>query len=244
MDAILTIKHLKKSFGTKAVHRDINFQIHPSETVGLLGNSGTGKSVLLRCLIGLETMDDGEVWFHKRRIDLLQEEELFDIRTKISYAFQSGALFDSMSVYENIAYPVREHLKLSPEQEKERIMDVLKLVRMEEAAELYPSDLSGGMQKRAGLARAMVLSPEVILYDEPTAGLDPVNVENVLEIMKSFKKRGVAGIFVTHDIPAAKKVCDRLLLVDSGKIVFSGTICEFEASQDPVVQKFQITNRG
>jgi phospholipid/cholesterol/gamma-HCH transport system ATP-binding protein len=137
---------------------------------------------------------------------------------------------------------VREHLKLSPEQEKERIMDVLKLVRMEEAAELYPSDLSGGMQKRAGLARAMVLSPEVILYDEPTAGLDPVNVENVLEIMKSFKKRGVAGIFVTHDIPAAKKVCDRLLLVDSGKIVFSGTICEFEASQDPVVQKFQITN--
>jgi phospholipid/cholesterol/gamma-HCH transport system ATP-binding protein len=235
---ILKVSHLKKSFGSKTVHRDINFTLNKSETVGLLGNSGTGKSVLLRCIIGLETMDDGEVYFHHDRIDLLQEENLFSIRTKISYAFQSGALFDSLTVYENIAYPVREHLRVSESEEKTLVMDVLKLVRMDEAAELFPSDLSGGMQKRAGLARAMVLKPEIILYDEPTAGLDPVNVENVLEIMKSFKARGVAGIFVTHDIPAAKKVCDRLLLVDNGKIVFSGNIKQFEESQDPIVLKF------
>jgi phospholipid/cholesterol/gamma-HCH transport system ATP-binding protein len=135
---------------------------------------------------------------------------------------------------------VREHLKLSAAEEEKLVMDVLRLVRMEDAAHLFPSDLSGGMQKRAGLARAMVLKPEIILYDEPTAGLDPVNVENVLDIMNTFKKRGVGGIFVTHDIPAAKKVCDRLLLVDSGKIVFSGGIREFEESTDPVVQKFNM----
>jgi phospholipid/cholesterol/gamma-HCH transport system ATP-binding protein len=240
MQTVLKVSHLKKNFGSKTVHRDISFELKKSETVGLLGNSGTGKSVLLRCLIGLETMDEGEVYFNQTRIDLWQEEELFELRTKMSYAFQSGALFDSLSVFDNIAYPVREHLKLSASDEEKMVMDVLRLVRMEDAAHLFPSDLSGGMQKRAGLARAMVLKPEIILYDEPTAGLDPVNVENVLEIMNTFKKRGVGGIFVTHDIPAAKKVCDRLLLVDSGKIVFSGGIREFEESTDPIVQKFNM----
>ncbi len=240
MHTVLKVSHLRKNFGAKVVHQDINFELKKSETVGLLGNSGTGKSVLLRCLIGLETMDDGEVYFNQTRIDLLLEEELFELRTKMSYSFQSGALFDSLSVYENIAYPIREHLKVSDTEEEKMVMDVLRLVRMEEAAHLYPSDLSGGMQKRAGLARAMVLKPEIILYDEPTAGLDPVNVENVLDIMNTFKKRGVGGIFVTHDIPAAKKVCDRLLLVDKGKIAFSGTVREFEESIDPLVQKFNM----
>lgn len=238
MQTVLKVNHLSKNFGAKTVHRDICFELNKSETVGLLGNSGTGKSVLLRCLIGLETMDEGEVYFNQKRIDLLIEEELFELRTKISYAFQSGALFDSLSVYENIAYPVREHMKLNPIEEEKIVMDVLRLVRMEEAAHLFPSDLSGGMQKRAGLARAVVLKPEIILYDEPTAGLDPVNVENVLDIMNKFKARGIAGIFVTHDIPAAKKVCDRLLLIDNGKIVFSGGIKEFEDSTDPHVLKF------
>ncbi len=242
METILRINHLRKNFGTKVIHRAVSFSLKRSETIGLLGNSGTGKSVLLRCIVGLETMDDGEIWFGKERIDLLGEEAMFKIRTKISYAFQSGALFDSLSVYDNIAYPVREHLKLKHQEEEQRVHDMLKLVRMEESAELFPSDLSGGMQKRAGLARAMVLSPDVILYDEPTAGLDPVNVENVLEIMRSFKSRGTAGIFVTHDIPAAKKVCDRLMVIDQGKIAFVGTVKEFEQSSDPVVKAFQMNN--
>lgn len=242
MQQILQVKDLKKSFGEKTVHNGVNFELYRGETVGLLGNSGTGKSVLLRCLIGLETMDDGEVWFEKKRIDLLNEAQILKIRTRISYAFQSGALFDSLSVYDNIAYPVREHLKMNETEESHKVHEMLRLVRLDESAKLFPSDLSGGMQKRAGLARAMVLSPDIILYDEPTAGLDPDNVENVLEIMRTFKARGVAGIFVTHDIPAAKKVCDRLLIIDHGQIAFSGSIQEFENSTNPFVKRFHTTD--
>lgn len=240
MEKVLRVKGLRKSFGPKTIHRDITFDLHKGETVGLLGNSGTGKSVMLRCLIGLDTMDDGEVWFQDKRIDLLEEHQLYKIRTRISYAFQSGALFDSLSVYDNIAYPIREHLGLPEAEEAKMVDEVLKLVRMQEATQLFPSNLSGGMQKRAGLARAVVLRPEIILYDEPTAGLDPVNVENVLEIMRSFKEKGMAGIFVTHDILAATKVCDRLLIIDEGRIAFNGNIKEFEQSQDPVVRRFQL----
>lgn len=239
MSDILQIKDLQKSFGAKPVHRGVSLTLAKGETIGLLGNSGTGKSVLLRCLIGLETMDAGEVWFQGQRIDLFDEAQLLPIRTHISYAFQSGALFDSLSVYDNIAYPLREHRRLSEREEEQRVREMLQLVHLQDAEHLFPSDLSGGMQKRAGLARAMVLSPDIILYDEPTAGLDPANVENVLEIMRNFKGRGVAGIFVTHDIPAAKKVCDRLLIIDEGRIAFSGTVSEFDQSPLPLVKRFQ-----
>lgn len=240
METVLRVKGLKKSFADKVIHKDISFELTKGETVGLLGNSGTGKSVMLRCLIGLETMDDGEVYFLGKRIDLLSEQQMYKIRTRLSYAFQSGALFDSLSVYDNIAYPIREHMNLPESEEAKMVAEVLKLVRMEEATHLFPSSLSGGMQKRAGLARSVVLKPDVILYDEPTAGLDPVNVENVLEIMRSFKAKGIAGIFVTHDILAATKVCDRLMIIDAGKIAFSGSIQEFESSTDPVVKRFQL----
>jgi phospholipid/cholesterol/gamma-HCH transport system ATP-binding protein len=242
MQQVLQIKNLKKSFGNKIIHNRVSFDLHQGETIGLMGNSGTGKSVLLRCLIGLETMDDGEVWFEKKRIDLLDEDQILKIRTRISYAFQSGALFDSLSVYENIAFPIREHLNVTEDEESQKVHEMLRLVRLEESASLFPSDLSGGMQKRAGLARAMILSPDIILYDEPTAGLDPDNVENVLEIMRAFKSRGVAGIFVTHDIPAAKKVCDRLLIIDQGQIAFSGSVHEFETSTNSFVKRFHTTD--
>ncbi len=235
----MKVRGLEKSYGAKRVHKGVSFDLYPGETVGLLGNSGSGKSVLLRCLIGLERPDAGEVWFQGKRIDGLPEEKLFPVRTRVSYAFQSGALFDSLTVHENVAYPLREHARLTEREEDERVAEVLRLVKLEEAARLFPSDLSGGMQKRAGLARAVVLGPDVILYDEPTAGLDPVNVENVLEIMQDFRARKIAGVFVTHDIPAAKKVCDRLLVLEGGKVAFSGTVAEFEASADPVVRRFQ-----
>jgi phospholipid/cholesterol/gamma-HCH transport system ATP-binding protein len=193
----------------------------------------------LRCLIGLEVMDEGEVWFKGQRIDLLNENQLSKIRTQLSYAFQSGALFDSLTVQENVAYPLREHLRLTEAEEAQRVGEVLTLVRMGEAAHLLPSDLSGGMQKRVGLARAVVLRPDVILYDEPTAGLDPVNVENVLEIMHDFKSRGMGGIFVTHDIPAARKVCDRLAILHEGRVGFEGDINAFDASTSPIVEPFK-----
>lgn len=236
---ILEVKNIQKSFGEKHIHRGVSFHLEVGETVGLLGHSGTGKSVLLRSLIGLEHIDDGEINFHQNRIDTLTETQLYPIRTKISYAFQSGALFDSISVFENIAYPLFEHTKLSEEDIEARVREILKIVNMESAFELMPSDLSGGMQKRVGLARAMILRPEILLYDEPTAGLDPVNVEMVLDVMARFKKEGISGIFVTHDIPAAKRICDRLLILKDGRIGFNGTVEEFEKSSDPFVQSFK-----
>lgn len=238
---ILEVKNIHKSFEDKVIHQGVTFSLEVGETIGLLGNSGTGKSVLLRSLIGLESIDDGEIYFHQNRIDNLTEAKLYPIRTKISYAFQSGALFDSVDVFENIAYPLFEHTKLSEKEVEEKVREILKIVNMEDAIHLMPSDLSGGMQKRVGLARAMVLNPEILLYDEPTAGLDPVNVEMVLDVMARFKARGLSGIFVTHDIIAAKKICDRLLILRDGKIAFNGSIEEFENSNDPFVQTFFVT---
>lgn len=244
MEKILEVKNITKSFDEKHVHRGVNFSLYKGETVGLLGNSGTGKSVLLRSLIGLESIDDGEILFHNERIDTLSEKELYPVRTRISYCFQSGALFDSISVFENIAYPLFEHTDLSEAEIEKRVFDILDIVNMRDAVNLMPSDISGGMQKRVGLARAMALRPEILLYDEPTAGLDPVNVEMVLEVMKRFKAAGMSGIFVTHDIPAAKKICDRFLILKDGKIGFVGTLEQFEDSSDPFVQSFLIGERG
>jgi phospholipid/cholesterol/gamma-HCH transport system ATP-binding protein len=235
---ILEVKNLKKSFDEKEVHRGVSFSMQSGETIGLLGNSGTGKSVLLRSIIGLEPIDEGEVYFRQQRIDTLSEQELYKVRTQISYAFQTGALFDSISVFENIAYPLFEHTQLSEAEIEEKVQDTLSVVNMRDAFDLMPSDLSGGMQKRVGLARAMVLNPDILLYDEPTAGLDPVNVEMVIEVMSRFKNKGISGILVTHDIPVAKKICDRILILRDGKIGFSGTIEEFDNSNDPFVQSF------
>lgn len=238
MIKILEVKNLVKSFDGKEIHRGVSFSLKAGETIGLLGNSGTGKSVLLRSLIGLEQIDDGEIYFHEQRIDTLSEQQLYPVRKCISYAFQTGALFDSFSVFENIAYPLFEHTKLTEEEIDLKVDEILKIVNMVEAKYLMPSDLSGGMQKRVGLARAIISRPEIILYDEPTAGLDPVNVEMVLDIMAKFKSQGLSGIFVTHDIPAAIKICDKILILKEGKIVFEGSVTEFEKSSDPFVQSF------
>ncbi|MFP5386511.1 MAG: ABC transporter ATP-binding protein [Bacteriovoracia bacterium] len=237
---ILEVKNVHKSFEDKEVHRGVTFSLKAGETIGLLGPSGTGKSVLLRTIIGLEEIDSGEIYFHQERIDNFSEAQLYQVRTKISYAFQSGALFDSISVFENIAYPLFEHTKLSEVEIEKRVMEMLKTINMENERDLMPSDLSGGMQKRVGLARAMVLNPEILLYDEPTAGLDPQNVEMVLEIMKRFKAKGVSGIFVTHDIPAARRICDRVLILKDGKIGFNGNIEELENSADAFVRTFLV----
>jgi phospholipid/cholesterol/gamma-HCH transport system ATP-binding protein len=237
---ILELKDIFKSFENKEVHKGISFDLELGETIGLLGPSGTGKSVLLRSIIGLDFIDKGEIYFHQKRIDNLREQELYSIRTKISYAFQTGALFDSISVFENVAYPLFEHTKLTEKEVEDKVMEILKIVNMESARNLMPSDLSGGMQKRVGLARAMILNPEILLYDEPTAGLDPVNVEMVIDVIDKFKRRGVSGIFVTHDIPAAKKICDRILILKEGKIGFAGTVSEFENSTDSFVQTFMM----
>ena len=237
---ILTLENIHKSFGTHQVHKGVSFSLKKGESIGLLGGSGTGKSVLLRSIIGLERIDLGVIKFRGERIDHLTEDQLKDYRTKISYSFQSGALFDSVNVYENIAYPLREHTNLTEEEIEIKIKDMLALIDLVGKEHLMPSDLSGGMQKRVGMARAMILNPEIVLYDEPTAGLDPQNTLNVVSIMQQLKLRGLSSIFVTHDIPSALSLCDRILILGNGKIIFNDSPLKFQFSDDPEVKKFFI----
>jgi phospholipid/cholesterol/gamma-HCH transport system ATP-binding protein len=239
-DTILELKNIHKSFGDNPIHRGINITLKKGESLGLLGGSGTGKSVLLRSIIGLERIDKGEILFHGERFDHLKEDKLTPYRMKISYSFQSGALFDSINVFENIAYPLFEHTRFSYQQIKDKVAEMLKLIDLPGREHIMPSDLSGGMQKRVGMARAMILNPEVILYDEPTAGLDPSNTLNVISLMQRLKDKGLASIFVTHDIAAALMLCDRIVVLHEGKIIFNDTPTNFQNSDDPIVSKFNI----
>ena len=237
-EAILELTNIHKSFGNNKIHRGITLSLKKGESLGLLGGSGTGKSVLLRSIIGLERIDQGEIKFHGERFDHLPEDELTPYRIKLSYSFQSGALFDSINVFENIAYPLFEHTRFSFQQIKDKVAEMLKLIDLPGREHIMPSDLSGGMQKRVGMARAMILNPEVLLYDEPTAGLDPANTLNVVALMQKLKDKGLASIFVTHDIPSALSLCDRIVVLHEGKIVFDDTPINFQNSNDPIVKKF------
>lgn len=241
---ILEARHLKKSFGDKVVHRDINFELEQGESLGLLGGSGSGKSVLLRSLIGLDKIDEGEILFKGKRLDQLSEDELMPFRIKISYSFQSGALFDSLTVFENLAYPLKEHTNFSKEEIKACVADLLLRVDLSGTEELMPSELSGGMQKRIGLARSLALNPDIILYDEPTAGLDPLSTVSVLEIIEKLKREKHSSIFVTHDIPSAIKVCDRILILRDGVIAYNDTPENLMASNDSFVASFFSHNEG
>jgi phospholipid/cholesterol/gamma-HCH transport system ATP-binding protein len=235
----LDVRNLHKSFGEKQVHRGVSFQLHRDEILGLFGGSGTGKSVVLRTLIGLEQPDQGEIHFEGQDIAHSTEREWMKVRTKISYVFQNGALFDSLTVEENISYPLIEHTQLSPDKIHEKVNHMLELIDMKGSNDLFPNELSGGMQKRAGLARATILDPQIILFDEPTAGLDPVNTKRLLDNIKGLKKKsGVTGIFVTHDIPSAFEICDRIAILSSGKIYVIDTVENIKKSKDPLVQSF------
>lgn len=239
MEPILTIANVHKSFGEKRIHRGISFVLNRGESLGLLGGSGSGKSVLLRSIIALEKIDSGSIVFKGQDIQSIHDEQkLAKLRTQISYSFQSGALFDSLNVFNNIAYPLFEHTKLSYKEIQNKVATVLKLIDLEGIELLMPSDLSGGMQKRVGMARAMVLEPEIILYDEPTAGLDPVNTENVVDLMLKLKAMGQSSIFVTHDIPSAIRFCDRIMILKDGQIYFNDVVEKFTSSIDPDVLKF------
>ena len=242
-EVILELKNIEKSFGPHKIHKGINLTLHKGESLGLLGGSGTGKSVLLRSIIGLEQIDKGAIYFKGTRIDHLSENALIPYRIKISYSFQNGALFDSINVFENIAYPLFEHTKLSFKEIKVKVAEMLKVIDLEGKEEIMPSDLSGGMQKRVGMARAMILDPEIILYDEPTAGLDPANTLNVVALMKKLKQKGLASIFVTHDIPSAIMLCDRIVVLHEGKIAFNDTPEKFQSTDDPIVKKFITSTR-
>ncbi|RYZ85431.1 MAG: ATP-binding cassette domain-containing protein, partial [Proteobacteria bacterium] len=208
---MIELVDFKKSFGTKQVHQSITFKVKKGECVGLIGGSGTGKSVILRSLIGLEKPDGGRILINGVDITDMDEQQLLQVRKKVAYAFQNGALFDSMTVFENLAYPLREHFELSEAEIKERVLAQLADFGLQGNEFVYPGNLSGGMQKRVGLVRAMMMNPEVILYDEPTAGLDPYNTKKIQELILRLKSRGVTSILVTHDMPTARAVCDKMV---------------------------------
>ena len=226
--AVIEVKHFAKSFDGVPVHRDVNFSVQKGECLGLIGGSGVGKSVILRSLIGLEKPDSGEIWIEGQEISKWNERDLVPIRKKVAYVFQNGALFDSISVFSNLAYPLREHTNMSEEQISRRIREQLAEFGLEESEAKSPSQLSGGMQKRVGLARSIIIGPSVVLYDEPTAGLDPYNTLKIQEMILQLKRKGVTSVIVTHDMPTAMAVCDRFCLLMEGRVASTGNIHEID----------------
>ncbi len=234
----LEVKNLTKRFGDKVVLNGLSFQLEKGEILGLFGGSGTGKSVVLRSIIGLEKPDGGKILFENRDIMVSSERQLLKIRTKIGYVFQNGALFDSLTIEENLAYPLEEHTNLNETEIQNKVNEMLALVDLKNSNKLLPNELSGGMQKRAGLARAIILEPEIILFDEPTAGLDPINTKRLLGNIQKLKEKGITGIFVTHDIPSAFEIVDRIAILYNGQIYIIDSVENIKKSQDPLVQSF------
>ena len=238
MEPLIEFRNFKKSFGSKTVHQGIDLQIFKGECLGLIGGSGTGKSVLLRSLIGLERPDSGEIYFEGHKISGLTEREMIPVRKQIAYAFQGGALFDSMTVYENLAYPLREHTNFSEAEISKKISALLTEFGLFGSETLFPANLSGGMQKRVGLARAIILNPEVILYDEPTAGLDPSNTQKIQAMIMNLKAKGKTGVLITHDMPVAFQVCDRIAMLQNGKIKVISTCKEILKDKTHPISEF------
>lgn len=234
----MQVKGICKSFGPRKVLDEIDVTLRHGEILALFGGSGTGKSVILRSIIGLEKPDDGHVWYKGTDLITLTELELYEIRKNIGYVFQNGALFDSMTVWENLAYPLIEHTQLTENEIDAEVQEMLELIQLKGSDNLMPANLSGGMQKRVGLARAIMLRPEIILYDEPTAGLDPANTKNLLDLINKLKSKGSTGIFVTHDIPAAFEIADRIAILYDKHIHVVDSIENIKKSTDPVVKRF------
>lgn len=229
---LIEARGLYKKFNGKVVHDGIDLKIYKGEILTLMGGSGSGKSVLLRCLIGLEKPDRGQILFQGQDITQLDEEALIDVRKQIAYVFQYGALFDSLTIQENLAYPLKEHTKLTDRAIEKKVKEALSQVGLEGSQGLFPSDLSGGMQRRVGVARSIIMGPEVILYDEPTTGLDPYNSKQILRIIIELKKKGATSVLVTHDMSSIFAVTDRVAFIKKGKIQATGTAQEIKDSDD------------
>lgn len=244
MAVVIEVNHFAKSFGDRAIHKDVSFKVNNGECVGLVGGSGKGKSVVLRSLIGLERADKGEIIIDGEDIAKYSERQLVEIRKKVAYVFQNGALFDSMSVYDNLAYPLREHTTFSENEIKRKIHEQLDEFGLLEAVGKLPAELSGGMQKRVGLARAMMIGPKVILYDEPTAGLDPYNTLKIRETVLRLKKKGVTSVFVTHDMATAIAVCDRFVMLADGIVTDERLVGELREGNEGPLEKFILGEDG
>ena len=230
---------LYKAFDGNQVLQGLDLAIEAGEILTILGGSGTGKSVLLKLIIGLLKPDAGQVLVEGEDIVPLQEEELLQVRRKVGMLFQGAALFDSLSVKENVAFPLREHTRMTEAEIRDRVAEVLALVGMDGVEEKLPSELSGGMRKRVGLARAVALTPRIVLYDEPTTGLDPRNVDKINELITDLRaKLHVTSVVVTHDIQSALRISDRVALLSDGRIAETGTPAEITRAEHSAVQEF------
>jgi len=238
-EAAIVVRNLRKSFGEQKVLNGISLQVDQGETLAILGRSGTGKSVLLKLIIGLAKSDSGSIRVHGQEIANLSSDELNAIRMKIGFLFQDAALYDSLSVEENVAFPLKRHNKMSQGDLKDLVRDLLSQIGMQDHSGKMPSEISGGMKKRVGLARSLALDPDILLYDEPTAALDPITAAEIEElILKLQKERRLASIVVTHDLRGAKILSDRMALIHEGNVLIEGTFQDFSQSSDPFVCQF------
>jgi phospholipid/cholesterol/gamma-HCH transport system ATP-binding protein len=237
--SLIRCQGVRKSFGAKAVLRGVTLEVPAGETVVLLGGSGSGKSVLLKHLNGLLRPDDGSIEVEGTHLETLDEDDLVPVRRRVSMLFQQGALFDSLTVGDNVAFPLREHRMLEEDAIPARVAEVLAMVGLEETERLMPSELSGGMRKRAALARSLVLEPKAVLYDEPTTGLDPVVAAKINHLIRDLQKRlGLTSVVVTHDLASAFYLGDRVAFLAEGRIRFFGTPEEARASTDEMLHEF------
>jgi len=237
---LIEIQHLQKVFGTKEVLKDINLVFPKGSTTVILGLSGGGKSTIIKHIVGLMKPTSGKIYVDGVEVSGCSEKELREVRKNIGYLFQDGAMFDSMNIFDNVAFPLREHYSLSENEIEERVMKMLSMTGLDaqRVAKLFPNELSGGMRKRAGLARAIIMEPKIILYDEPTSGLDPITSDLITQlILKLQKELGVTSVLITHDMKESFKAADYLAFLFEGEIIEWGENEAFKHSTNPYVQQ-------
>lgn len=235
----VVVKGLRKSFGSQQVLKGIDLTVNKGEILAVLGKSGTGKSVLLKLLIGLEKADAGSISIRGEDTTHLEMEQLNEMRKRVGFLFQDGALYDSLTLAENVAFPMKRHTKMPDSERNEKVRALLRSVGLDKDLQKMPSDISGGMRKRVGLARALALDPEIVLFDEPTAGLDPITAAEIGKLIQKLREeRGVTSVVVTHDMHAAHYFSDRIVILKEGNILIAGTFEDLQKSDDPFVVQY------
>ncbi len=238
-DIIVELRGVYKRFGLLEVLKGVDLKLQRGKTTVIIGESGTGKSVLIKHMMGLLRPDAGEVYVEGQRIDLLREKELVKVRQRFGYLFQMGALFDSMTTAQNIAFPLLEHTNYTDEEIERIVAEKLDLVGLNGAQNKFPAELSGGQRKRVALARAIAMNPQIVLYDEPTTGLDPIRADTINDLIIKLKHEiKVTSVVVTHDMASAFKVADRILMLHEGNFIADGTADDFRRSTEPRVRQF------